>query len=240
MLNRFIVKMSQAAAMFACAALLFAVHSAEAQEKTKTEKLLRAELDPFAADENGWTHMHWAAIADDGEAIRRLIDMGAFTDPLSDDDGEDFSEKGSKRAQLVGVKMSWNNDGETPLHIALYFGRGVAASVLIHNGADIGAKNAKGTSSLHFAANGNMADMAQLLMDRGADVNAKNDNGNTPLHRAAWKNALAVASLLLENDAEVNMKRDDGNTPLDRAIYHKLDEMQFLLRQHGGRCNKEC
>ena len=226
----------------ALAVALAAGHSAQAQqEKTKTERLLDAELNPFTADENGWTHMHWAAAANDGEAIRRLIELGGSVAPIALSDDSEFSEDGQRRAALLGLEMgSWNNNGDTPLIIAAERGKGVAASVLIANGADVKRKLTHGGTPLHSAAYGNEADVAQMLLENGAEVNAKDDNGNTPLHRAAWKNASDVARLLLENGAEVNAKRNDDNTPMDRAIHHGHDEMQSLLRQHGGRCNKKC
>ena len=226
----------------ALAVALAAGHSAQAQqEKTKTERLLKAELDPFTADENGWTHMHWAAAANDGEAIRRLIELGGSTESTDHGDDSEFSTAGHRRASLLGVKMGeWKNIGDTPLIVAAELGGGIAASVLIASGADVNVKTNNGSTPLHSAAVGNASDVARLLLENGAEVNAKNDNGNTPLHRAAWKNASDVARLLLENGAEVNVKRNDDNTPMDRAIHHGHDEMQSFLRQHGGRCNKKC
>ena len=218
-------------------------HSAQAQqEKTKTERLLKAELDPFTADENGWTHMHWAAAANDGEAIRRLIELGGSVAPIDHADGSEFSTAGHRRAALLGLKLGeWKNIGDTPLIVAAELGGGIAASVLIANGADVNVKTNNGSAPLHSAAVRNASDVARLLLENGADVHVKtSEHGWTPLHTAAWKNALAVASLLLEYDAYANAETNEDETPLDRAIHEGHDEMQSLLRQHGGRCNKEC
>ena len=218
-------------------------HSAQAQqEKTKTERLLDAELNPFTADENGWTHMYWAAAANDGEAIRRLLELGGSVDPIDHADGSEFSTAGRRRAGLLGLKMGdWKNHGDTPLIVAAWFGNGIAASVLIASGANVSAKAGNGAVPLHGAALKNAADVAQMLLENGADVHAKtSEQGWTPLHTAAWKNALAVASLLLEYDAYANAETNEDETPLDRAIHEGHDEMQSLLRQHGGRCNKKC
>ena len=230
----------------ACAAALALVllaalaQSAAAQEgKTDTEQLLQAELNKFASDENGWTHLHWAALLDDGKAIQRLADMGAFMDPVDNEYDGEFSDKGKRRAQLLGVKNIYTYVS-TPLHVASRFNKSVAASVLIANGADVKAKNKHGATPLHYAAETNAAEIAKMLLDKGADVKAKNNYGSTPLHYAAWKNAAEVAKMLLDKGAEVNAKDDDGETPLHWAIEKKYHAMQSLLRQHGGRCNEEC
>ena len=95
-------------------------------------------------------------------------------------------------------------------------------------------------SHLSFAAWKNDMEAARWLIANGADVNAKNEIGGTPLHTAAHYNAAEVAKLLIANGAEVNAKQKEGWTPLDIAIYEEHGGMQSLLRQHGGRCNKEC
>ena len=232
----------------ACAAALALVllaalaQPAAAQEgKTDTEQLLQAELNKFASDENGWTHLHWAALLDDGKAIQRLADMGAFMDPVDNEYNRDnkFSDKGKRRAQLLGVKNIYTNVN-TPLHVASWFNKSVAASVLIAKGADVNAEDNIGYTPLHNAAEYGAADVAKLLIDNGAEVNAEAEGGRTPLHRAAWKNAAEVAKVLIANGAEVNAKSESGRTPLDSAIKQEHTAMQSLLRQYGGRCNTHC
>ena len=234
----------RASLFLAALAVALAVgHSAQAQqEKTKTERLLKTELDPFTADENGWTHMHWAAAANDGEAIRRLIELGASPDSISIEDESEFSEAGHRRAALLGLKLGgWKNRGDTPLYVAAEVGKGIAASVLIASGAEVNMKLSHGAIPLHGAAWNNAADVARMLLENGAEVNAKSsDGGETPLHWAVRRNALDVARLLLENGAEVNANNNKSETPMDFAIHKKHAEMQSFLRRNGGRCNKVC
>ena len=225
-----------------CAGAILLQFSANAQtdQNTKTERLLKTELDPFAFDENGWTHLHWAAVADDGKAIRKLIiEMEAFPDPVSDS-GDDFtnpskfSDTGKRRAQVLGVKIFHNNRAETPLHIAALFSKIVAASVLIDSGADVKAKDKHGDTPLHHAASRNAAEVAKLLIDNGADVNAKIEGGNTPLHGAAGKE---VAKLLIDNGADVNAKNNGGTTPLHGAALTEQREVAALLLENGADVN---
>ena len=77
--------------------------SAEAGEgEIKVERLLEAELDKSWADENGWTQLHWAAAADDGNAARRLLKLGMTASPAAKGDGSEFSGEGRRRVGLLG------------------------------------------------------------------------------------------------------------------------------------------
>ena len=230
----------RAAFILAALAVALAVgHSAQAQqEKTKTERLLKAELDPFTADENGWTHMHWAAAADDGEAIRRLIELGGSTESTDHGDDSEFSTAGHRRASLLGVKLGeWKNTGDTPLIVAAEFGKSVAASVLIASGADVNAKINGDWTPLHSTATENAADIARMLLENGAEVNAKDDDGDTPLHMAAHNNAADVARMLLENGVDINAKNKKERTPLHRAAWNNAMEAAQLLIERGAKIN---
>ena len=221
----------------ACAAALALVllaalaQPAAAQEgKTDTEQLLQAELNKFASDKNGWTHLHWAALLDDGKAIQRLADMGAFMDSVDNEYNSDnkFSDKGKRRAQLLGVKNIHTN-ASTPLHVASRFNKSVAASVLIANGAKVNAKDEDGVTPLHDTALKDAAAVAKLLIAKGAEVNAKSKIGWTPLHSAVFKNAAEVAKVLIDNGAKVNAKSKNGWTPLHVAAKDNAAEVAKLL-----------
>ena len=237
----------------ACAAALALVllaalaQAAGAQEgKTDTEQLLQVELGKFWVDENGWTQLHWAAAADDGEAIRRLADMGAPMNPVDNEYDEDnkFSDKGKRRAQLLGVKNIYTNVN-TPLHVASRFNKSVAASVLIAKGAEVNAKSEDGSTPLHFAASRNAAEVARLLIAKGAEVNAKKEERGisfwgraaTPLHSAAAENAAEVAKVLIDNGADVNAKDGLDFTPLHWAAAKNAAEVAKLLIAKGADVN---
>ena len=160
-----------------------------AQEgKRKIESLLGTELNPLWTDENGWTQLHWAAAANDGEAARRLLELGAAPDITDNGDGSDFNEQGMRRLKLLGKKVDgWKNACATPLLVAAVFNSAAAASVLIANDAEVDAKDEDGWTPLHWAAHNNAPEIAKMLIEHGAEVNAKDEGGETPLHWAAEK-----------------------------------------------------
>ena len=194
----------------ACAAALALVllaalaQAAGAQEgKTDTEQLLQVELGKFWVDENGWTQLHWAAAADDGEAARRLLELGANPNITDNSDGGDFNIKGKQRLKLLGKKHAQGkNIGLTPLHAAALLDSPAVASVLIAGGADSRAKTNSGLTPLHFAALLNKPEVAALLIEGGAAVNAEDKRGETPLDYAVERGKTEVEVVLRENQAK--------------------------------------
>src|SRR5664279_3064086 len=84
--------------------------------------------------------------------------------------------------------------GDTALHVAAAAHRPAIASLLLDLGADVGARNRRGTTSLHHAAAGApesqrydpeaQVETIRVLLAAGADPEAVNKDGATPLHRA--------------------------------------------------------
>ena len=127
------------------------------------------------------------------------------------------------------------NDGWTPMHFAIDYGRKEVAELLIAEGADVNAKDDADGSLLHFATDSGYKEVAELLITKGADVNAKRVNGWTPLHCTTNIGLKETAELLISKGADLNSKNADGETPLDLAE----GEMADLLRKHGGKTGEE-
>ena len=108
--------------------------------------------------------MHWAAAANDGEAARRLLELGAAPDITDNGDGSDFNEQGMRRLKLLGKKVDgWKNACATPLLVAAVFNSAAAASILIANDAEVDAKDEDGWTPLHWAAHNNAPEIAKML-----------------------------------------------------------------------------
>lgn len=106
--------------------------------------------------------------------------------------------------------------GETPLTIAVEYGRGARlVAILLAAKADVNHSNKCGDTALHLAAVNNDAAIVQLLLAGGA-ILTSNVMGETPLHFAST-NSLAAVKLLLSASADPNVKNENGNTPLHLA-----------------------
>ena len=134
---------------------------------TKTEQSLRkhgawdGQLDVNARvkPEGGagnTSHLHVAAVENDMESAKWLIDNGADVNAQSE-------------------------DGKTPLHLAAYGDRQDIANMLIAKGADVNAKDEDGATPLHVAALNNGMSVAEALIDSGANINPTVSNGATPM-----------------------------------------------------------
>ena len=218
--------------------------------RTKTEQLLNAELNPFAADENGWTHLHWAALLDDEQSLRRLLEADARPSPIALDDGSPFSAEGRRRAGALGRDMNqWRNRGQTPVFVAATFNLRSIVSILAKHGAPIpspktehfalGKLDANNERHLRLAAENNDIEAVRWLIANGADVNAKGgEYDRTPLHEAADKNATQAAELLIKNGADVNAKGGEyDRTPLHEAAGKNATQAAELLIKNGAKVN---
>lgn len=91
-----------------------------------------------------------------------------------------------------------NENGDTPLIVAIQENTVKMASFLISNGADINVINKYGNSALLIAID-NTSDIISLLLEAGADPNQPNPDGITPIRRAAEKNLYFIVLDMLHN-----------------------------------------
>jgi hypothetical protein len=118
-------------------------------------------------------------------------------------------------------------EGDTALHAAAFAYDVELARELIARGADIGARNRRGSEPLHAAVIGvsgstNWNPTAQravieLLIEAGANPNATAAGGVTPLHRAVRNRCSAAVDQLLRAGADPRLPNDHGSTPSDLA-----------------------
>jgi hypothetical protein len=121
------------------------------------------------------------------------------------------------------------NAGDTALHFAAASYRPEMASELIKAGADVRARNRRGTEPLHLAAVGSPnsprwnppAQSATIvcLIRAGADPNAKNVDGTTPLHRAVRTRCADAVRTLLDHGADPAIRTKNGSTAFQLASY---------------------
>lgn len=81
--------------------------------------------------------------------------------------------------------LSYNEDQNSKLHFASYFGDyKTALMLLLSSEVDINARNIWRETPLHHCTSQGHLDIMMLLLDGGADVNALDKDYYTPLHHA--------------------------------------------------------
>ncbi|CCX12222.1 Similar to Ankyrin-3; acc. no. Q12955 [Pyronema omphalodes CBS 100304] len=127
---------------------------------------------------------------------------------------------------------------QTPLHVALDYGRGSIALLLISRGANVNATDFRGKTPLHLAlSTARNDDMAKFLIENGENVNVSDRFGVTALHFAAKLQIKSMVQILLENNASPNVMDNYGRTPLHIAvILRNSDVMRILIDNKADVC----
>ncbi len=183
-----------------------------------------------AADRDGFTPLHYAALLADISVVMALLDRGV---------------------DIGGVDIDRVSDrGLTPLHVAATGGSAILSrghdtvlrhqdpsviALLLERGVDVNTQNKWGTTPLHEVRD---PVVAALPLSYGADIEATNIDGGTPLQYAASYANSDVITLLLANGADVNTPNEHGTTPLHRAVTlgTNLNVIKILLK-HGANVN---
>ncbi|MBE6463512.1 MAG: ankyrin repeat domain-containing protein [Alphaproteobacteria bacterium] len=115
-----------------------------------------------------------------------------------------------------------DEDGNTALMRASYWGYKEVVELLIQNGADVHSKSNNGNTALMRASYWGYKEVVELLIRNGADVNQKDEDGNTALMRASCGGRKEVVELLIQKGADVNAKSVTGDTALIIAKDEKI------------------
>jgi ankyrin repeat protein len=107
----------------------------------------------------------------------------------------------------------------TALHLACFFNRPGAVSLLLEAGADPNAVATNGSElrPLHSAAAGRSPEIIAMLLRAGAEPDAQQRGGYTALHAAAQHGDQVIADTLIEDGANPHLADDDGKTAGDHA-----------------------
>ncbi|KAF5281783.1 hypothetical protein FQR65_LT14530 [Abscondita terminalis] len=131
-----------------------------------------------------------------------------------------------------------NNDGYTPLSVALKFKNVDAAIALLDLGADPNLNNNDGIPCLHHAVAFHREDIVLRLLGEGLSINVRSSCGNTPLLYALQHQRLDNAKLLLAHGAAIDVLNNKGNSCLYYASKAGFNDLVEELIEKGHEIDK--
>ncbi len=206
------------------AALIWA---ASRNDLEMADLLLRAGVDPNAANDYGATALYAAAASADPAMTVKLLAAGADANMhlLS---GETPLMEASLRGHLATVRAlleggadpnaQENSGGQTALMWAISERQSAVAEELVKHKADVNLRSKSGSSPLMFAAQGDLKS-ARILLAAGAHPNDVHpDTGQTALIVASTMGNTELVELLLNNGADPNIRDANTFTALHAAV----------------------
>ncbi len=193
---------------------------------------------------DGWTPLHIVAQNGNLEILKILLNSPdiRMNQTKTGDETALFIASLNHRPQIVAALLNSganvnkaDQDGWTPLHIAIYGGYVDVIDLLLEtNMIDVNALTTLDMSPLHLAILMNSTKTAHDLLHRGADVNQIDCQGSTALYMAISQRNLDMMNILLKSpDIDVNGVCGCGYTPLYVAAqYGYLEIVEVLLSHH--------
>lgn len=196
-----------------------ALHHARTPELVKL--FIAAGIDPSVRDETDRTPLHIAAINNDHDIIRALVEQGADID-AQDRDG--------RTALMVAISYSDTRKADS-----------LTTKLLLELGARVDLLNKKRQTVLHVRATvyTDRSDVMEQLLDAGADVDAQDADGNTALHLTALYANPTQDQLgsrmekLLARGASLEVVNKKGQSPASvTSAYSHVHIIKHIVQKH--------
>ncbi|XP_033752222.1 serine/threonine-protein phosphatase 6 regulatory ankyrin repeat subunit C-like [Pecten maximus] len=113
-----------------------------------------------------------------------------------------------------GVDINFPFLGNTPLLVAIQYGKDASVQALLSAGADPKVLGFEGDNVLHIAARYGRENMISHFIQYGCDINTKNKKGNLPIHEACQSGNFISARLLLSQGSLVALSDNFGIFPI--------------------------
>jgi len=179
--------------------------------------LSRNEINAEVKTNHGHTPLHTAMMEGNDEAIRLLLRHNVNLNDTTDSGAsylhvciaygaENVRNNTVRRLLDLGMWADLpDDDGDTPLVMAIIFGHFDIMRVLIERGADVSSRNKSGITPLHHATMSSQpVTTINLLMDHGANICATDNDGHTPLALAFRHKRSCCVNALRAHGAEMD------------------------------------
>ena len=201
--------------------------------------LLKEAMGINGLDDQGWTPLMIAILADDWDLVRELLNDGANIMAGHIENALDIAKIVESEKKLLEVMLEQGADlnmqsryGETALIRAARFGRIEIVRYLVEHGADLSVQDKSDNTALMWATHNRQTGIVKYLVEQGAEVNAQTESGWTALMRAARNGYTGIVKYLVEQGAEVNIQNRYGGTALERAAGEgHIDIVRYLVEQ---------
>lgn len=132
-----------------------------------------------------------------------------------------------------------NEEGITPLMVAVSYNRENVVNILIKNNVDVNFQARNGFTALRCAAQEGNINIIARLIKGGANINIQAEDGSTALIGAAEEGYEKIAKLLIKEGALVNAQMKSGRTALAAAALNGRKEVVELLIEEGAVINPQ-
>ncbi len=184
-------------------------------ERDTVRTLLKQGVDVNAAQGDGMTPLHWAAMNEDVKMAEMLLYAGA------------------------NVKAMTRLGAYTPLLLASKTGNAVIVEMLLRASADANATTTVGTTPLMLAAVSGSPDAVEVLLEHDVDVNATEVKGRTALMFAAVNDRSSVIDALMKHGADATLTSNVVNVAALETAHEAARRERVEARETAAGATKD-
>lgn len=205
--------------------------------------LLQKDADVNGINKIGETPLHIAVLRGYRNIIGLLIRSGAKKDVVDEFGRTPLSVAICTKNMSVitdllryGVDVEKSHDDSTPLIDACNSGDEDMVRLLVHNGANVTAKNSNGYTPLNISCMRGNSQIVDFLLGTDAiqTKNTPNERGETPLDSAVFSGNEHIVQRLLHIGVDINSIDSHGDTPLCVANKIRCDAIVSILLKNGA------